>query len=140
MHILIDPHDRILNKARWFYDGIIRMILLRLGLLSFIGVLYLHGKIRSIKDSKWSIMDGIMVTRNLVFLDLASNCILICWWGSKGLEEGEVGFWMWVLPAFGLCCSFLRLRSGSTSLSRLFCHRGFRVLEALRLIILEAIC
>lgn len=47
-----------------FYDGIIRMILLREGELFFIEAIYLHGKIMSTKGSMWWEADVIKVMRN----------------------------------------------------------------------------
>lgn len=51
VHIPFCLHGKIWSIAMLFYDGIIRMILLREGELFFIEAIYLHGKIMSTKGS-----------------------------------------------------------------------------------------
>ena len=129
VHILFCLHGRIWNRVMLFYDGIIRMILLRGGSLFFIEAIYPHGKIMSTKGSMWWEVDVIMVMRNLVSLFLVSNYISICLLGSKVREEGEIHFWMPVLLTFDSCCSFLIWRSEFTSWIQLIYHKVFRVLK-----------
>jgi len=50
-HTLFCLHGKIWNRVMLFYDGIIRMILLRGAGLFFIKATYLHGKIMSTKGS-----------------------------------------------------------------------------------------